>query len=69
MLTLAWFANSWPVYAMAGSVPAIKTNAAELARPNLKIFIVVSIFRVRGNPRLSLHAKWAPGIVVQGTIC
>src|SRR5579864_4553646 len=49
MLTLAWFASSSPVYAIAGSVPTSNTAAVPLAMQNLIEFIAVSILRGRGN--------------------
>jgi hypothetical protein len=42
---------------MAGKVAMIKAMAAPPARESFVIFIVVSIFRERGNPLFSLRIK------------
>jgi hypothetical protein len=44
IVILASLANSWPVYAIAGTVPIITIKAAPLAIQSFIIFIAVSIF-------------------------
>jgi hypothetical protein len=59
MLTLAWPAHPWPLYAIAGSVAVMRITTAPPTRPNFVIFSIV-ISSWRGYSRL-----WKVGVVVK----